>query len=158
MKFKYRKDTFNFSLGCFLGDRKGQSVFYSYNYEFSFNSFKDYWQEVGRREALIHNLTKASGRIGPKAYSEFEVIQKMAKLDLGTLPGVVLYDINLVEAYRLAERFPGINQSIFTEHLLVMPTKSREAAIALAKALPLSLVRTAAFNEGLFLTDNSDVI
>lgn len=153
MNFNYKGDRFHFSFKATLGYGK-ETRFYSYNYAFAFHSFKDYWKEVGRRQVLLEHMAKPSYRGGPKGLSELEAIQKLARIELGDNPGVILYDINLQDAGRLAERFPGVNASLFLEHFIILPTKNREAAITLAEALPLSLTRTLAFSDGIYVTDN----
>lgn len=164
MKFKYKNDEITVNIRSWLlwklwRTETLQSCYHSKVFEFSFNSFREYWQEVGKRSALVQFISsRTPGRFGPKYYTLNEVVQRLARLDLGENSGVVLTNISYLTVPKLMNMFPGISQNVFQiGEFVVFPTQNKEAAIKLAHSIPSSMATVIAFADGYMYGDNDNV-
>lgn len=154
MKFKYKNDTIEVDVWLWIRAalfRLIDSPMYrSVNYEYSFFSFADYWQEIGKRNALVQFITsRVPGKYGPKYYTLDEVVQRIAKLDLGENPGVVLSNIDQSKINRLMHMFAGVMPHVFLRgEIIVFPANNKEAAYKLTQSIPHSIADVVAFADG----------
>ena len=127
-----------------------QPYFRSHNYEYSFYSFREYWIEIGKRSALVQFITsRVPGKYGPKYYTMEEVVQRIARLDLGENPGIVLSNIDQSRIDRLIHMFAGVVPSVFLRgEIIVFPATNKEAAYKLVQAIPSSIADVVAFVDG----------
>ena len=152
MKFRYSDDTFQFHFSKLF--KKNENVFFSVKYGYGFRHFSDYWAEIGKRRSLVSFISTRNSKVEPKGYMYSEVMQRLARSELGDGPGVVIYDINPTEVSKFASRMPGINPAVFMEDVIVFPMKSREAALKLAEAVPAFLGSSMAVSEGFVIYTN----
>lgn len=127
------------------------SIFFSTKYQFGFRNFASYWQELGKRKVA---LTTLAARTQPKTYTTVEILQRLAKLDLGDHPGVIVYDLDLRKIGKLRERIPGVSRLKITDEVVVFPCESKETARKLALSLPTSLGTSLGFFEGFLFCSN----
>lgn len=163
MKFKYKNDTITVDiklwlLGALLRNFT-EPYFRSTNYEYSFYSFAEYWREVGKRGALVQFITsRIPGKYGPKYYTNNEVVHRIARLDLGENPGVVLSNIDQSRLDRLMYMFAGITPHVFQRgDVIVFPAHNKEAAYKLTQAIPSSIADVVAFADGQVYCSNEHV-
>lgn len=160
MKFKYQGDSvvvnpWNWIKSRVFRQKLSEKLFYSEGYDLKFDSFQEYWVEITRRNTLIDALvSKDTRKRGWRSFGVTEVIQKVAKVELGLSPGVVFTEIAQEYASKLSEKFPGTDYRLFNCHMLVVPTKNRESAMDLVKNVSWSHARVTAFSEGIIVGDN----
>lgn len=164
MKFKYKNDEITVNIRSWLlwkfwRAQTPEKCYHSKLFEYSFDSFREYWQEVGKRSALVQFISsRTPGRHGPKYYTADEIIQRIARFDLGENSGVVLTEIGYATTPRLMNMFPGVSQNVFkTGEFVVFPTQNKEAAIKLAHSIPSNLAYVVAFADGYRYGDNNNV-
>jgi|ERR1700756_536415 len=163
MKIKLKNDTIEWRFWetflCLVTNRRRPRFFRSQIYEYEFNSFSDYWIEIGKRGALVQFISsKVPGKYGPKSYFTEEIAQRIARLDLGENPGVVIMNIDQSKLDRLMLMFAGIDPNIFRlGEMVVLPTNSKEAAYKLTLAIPVTMADVIAFSGGYMICDNNHV-
>ena len=161
MKMKYKNDILEVNLWswilCNILQRTPRDWIYrSTNLEFEFNNIEEYWIEVGKRGSLVHFISsKMPGKYGPRSYNHLEIMQRMARLDLGDMSGVVISNIDHYKLDRLLLLFPGVDLSVFRNgEMIIFPTQNKEAARKLTYAIPEDLADVVAFADGhLFQTN-----
>lgn len=133
------------------------SIFFSTNYGIAFNSFSEYWLELGKRNGLIEVLVKKKQR-GVHGFSFEEVLQKASTSEFGSGIGVILFNINLLGLGRTLDRFPGIDTSTFKEDFVFIPVNSREEAGRIISRITPLLAEAVAIDKGLIFLKNETEI
>lgn len=165
MKFKYKNDEIIVNIRSWLlwkfwrARTPGIKCYYSTLLEFGFDDFREYWHEAGHRSALIQFISsRVPGKHGPKYYTNNEVVQRLARLDLGQGSGVVISHVDSYEIPRLMNMFPGVSQTVFTQgDYIVFPTQNKEAALKLAHSIPFAMAEVTAFADGYVYGNNENV-
>lgn len=131
-------------------------VYVSSVYGFNFDYFKEYWQELARRNTLIELLAlqKQKGPKGIRGFSFEELLQKAAATELGTGIGVILWNINTITLGRMLDRFQGMDATIFNEDYVVIPAQTREQARKLLDRIPETLAEAVAIDRGHIFAKN----
>lgn len=129
--------------------------FHSQLLNFDFSNFSDYHYMLGKKDALVDVLLSNQNG-GIKGYSFPEVIARLARMELGTSCGVILFNINYFELGRISDRFPGANLSLFKEDFVVIPAKSKEHALKILNKIPASLASSMAVQDGYIFETNEE--
>lgn len=140
-------------LKALMTERK-QHLFFSTSFKFYFNSFKEYWIEIGKRDVLIELISKSKSK-GIHGFSFEEMLQRFATSEFGVGTGVILFNINTYTLGRMLDRFNGIDASLFNEDYVAIPMDSREQARKLISKLPQTLCEAYAFDRGFIFHSNN---
>lgn len=164
MKIKYKNDEITINIRSWLlsklfWEQDLPFIYRSLIFEFEFNTFRQYWTEVGRRSALVQFISsRVPGKFGPKYYTSLEVVQRLARIDLGENAGIVLTNLSPSHVPRLMNMFPGVSNNVFTKgEYIVLPTQNKEAALKLAHSIPYDIADVTAFADGFIYGTNTNV-
>ena len=159
LKIKSTNDVINFNITQFLFSLlniQSDFIYESSTYGFKFDSMREYWIELGTRNALVTYIDQNKNK-QIKGYSFKELLQKVATLEFGTTPGVVLFDIRLETLAKLKERFGGFELKTLEEDVVFIPTYTRNKARRLVERIPGSFCCAYAIDRGLiFFTNEND--
>lgn len=156
IKMKSIGDTIEFSLFSLVKKlfvTPPEPIFFSSLFGFSFNSFSEYWMEVGKRNSLVEILSRQKQK-GIKGISFDEVIQRASVTEFGSGVGVILYNINTITLGRTLDRFEGIDATVFNEDFVFIPVSTREQAKKILKKITPLLAEAVAIDRG-FIFDNN---
>lgn len=129
-------------------------VYYSETYGIHFDSFKEYWMEIGRRNALVEVITHSkSSHI--KGISLEELLQKVSTYEFGTGPGVIIYNVDTQNIGRTLDRFKGVETSVFMEDFVFISVDSRQKAIKIIDKIPPAMADCIAIEAGFIFYRNT---
>lgn len=164
MKIRYKNDYITINIRSWLLSKLWWSqnltpCYHSTIFEFEFNNFSEYWIEAGRRSALVQFISsRVPGKYGPKYYTIKEVVQRIARLDLGENSGVVITNIDPDFLSRIMLMFPGVSNNVFSKgEYIVFPTQNKEAALKLTDSIPYYMADVTAFADGFVYGINNNV-
>lgn len=126
---------------------------FSIKYGFYFSSVSEYWQEIGKRNALVEVIARNKTGI-IHGCSFFEVLQRIAPLEFGTGIGIILYNINTYTLGRFLDRFEGVNASILNEDFVFISVDSRDKARKFIEKIPENLAEAIAVDRGIIIAKN----
>jgi frataxin-like iron-binding protein CyaY len=130
-----------------------QELFFSTLYGFHFNSFSEYWLEIGRKNTLVEIIAKQKKK-GIKGISFEEMLQRVSISEFGSGVGVILYNINTYTLGRTLDRFEGVSVGVFNEDYVFIQMDSREQARKLIERTPDTLAEAIAIDRGLIFDRN----
>jgi hypothetical protein len=87
-----------------------------------------------------------------------EMIQRIARLDLGDTSGIIISNIDTFKIDRLLHMFAGVDIDIFRQgEILIFPTQNKEAARKITQAIPSDIADVHGFADGyLFCLNDYD--
>jgi hypothetical protein len=128
-------------------------VFYSTNFDFSFNRMKEYWREVGKRQVALE-VTTFKNKIPVYSKSWQELASDTSYKIFGAWPGVILTDISPDYTRHALETIGTNNAKILMEDFVFMRCETREQALKLARSIPRSLAAVIVVDSKFILFDN----
>lgn len=129
--------------------------FFSCAYGEYFNHFSEYWQMVGRKNALVEVLQRKKN-LQLVGCNQEEVLAYYTRAKYSHAPVVVMTEISLEQVPRLLEKLTSLTIKDFVHDFLFIPCKSREDAFKLVDAIPYRLAVTYAFHDGLVIRENME--
>jgi hypothetical protein len=156
IKVKQTGDTVRLNCWVWLAGALGFSkslnlAYHSEKYNFSFSSFSQYWEEIGKKEALAEVI---ASNLEIKGISTSEMISLAARYSFGRRPGVVLFNIDLSSVGRIKDRLPGANITPFLQSFVMIPAKNREHALKILGRIPETLAEGIAIDDGFIIDTN----
>lgn len=128
-------------------------IYHSRNYDMNFDSFSDYWMQLGARNELVKFI--ATSRNNPaRGYSMNEMLQKIGANEYGMTVGIILHNIDLSEIGKLKDRLPKIEPKILEEDFVFIPVKNRYIAEQFVKSIPVKLAEAVGIEHGLIFIRN----
>lgn len=125
----------------------------STRYSFHFFRMREYWEELGKREATI-NLLRASNQVQTRALSTEELIQIAFAAETGPSQGVVLFNMSQEGASRLADQLPSLGRKLLEEDFIFLRVGTREAATKVLTKIPSVYAYAVALDRGLIFDRN----
>lgn len=157
LKIKSTGDELVFKLRhyFFRNSTRHTGIFFSTRFNFHFNSYSEYWEKVGAKNALVEVIAKDKLRKVVGVSFE-QMLEKAAFSEFGTGPGVIMYNINTVALGRVLARIPGSSSQTLKEDFVFIPALNRNKAVQLLRTIPHTLADCYLMDRGVIVESNSN--
>lgn len=156
--FPYNYIQFLFSKFLFVKnwDRHGdRHLFFSSAYGEYFNHFRQYWQIVGKKSALIEILQRRKN-VRIVGHTWKESLAKFSRSEYPDTATVIFSDIDRGALPRLLKLLGDEARLAFNEDVVCIPCANRETAKKILKATPRSMADAFVAQDGVIIYDQGD--